>query len=352
MSFTLRTDLDAIRWNAALRALPCAHVLQTWEWGEFKRATTGWQPQRLAFERDGAIVALASVGVRRIGPARVMYAPKGPALDYADAALTAEVLDQLQRMARKQGAIWLKIDPDVIIGTGVPGEPDEAPSPSGVALTALLRERGWRISADQVQFRNTITVDLTQPEDAILAAMSQGTRRKIRTAYKEGVVIRPGSAADLDTIYALYRATGERDGFLIRPPAYYEQAWRTFMHAGLAHPLIAEYEGQALAAVILFHFGRTCWYFYGASSNEFRDRQPNTLLQWEAMRWAKAQGYAVYDFWGAPDSFSEDDRMWGVYLFKRGFHGTVTRHIGAFDYAPYPLLYTAYAELMPKLMRR
>jgi lipid II:glycine glycyltransferase (peptidoglycan interpeptide bridge formation enzyme) len=44
--------------------------------------------------------------------------------------------------------------------------------------------------------------------------------------------------------------------------------------------------------------------------------------------------------------------MWGVYLFKRGFHGTVTRHIGAFDYAPYPLLYTAYAELMPKLMRR
>jgi len=31
-------------WNDTLRALPCAHVLQSWEWGEFKRATTGWQP--------------------------------------------------------------------------------------------------------------------------------------------------------------------------------------------------------------------------------------------------------------------------------------------------------------------
>jgi lipid II:glycine glycyltransferase (peptidoglycan interpeptide bridge formation enzyme) len=352
MPLTLRADLTPAAWNAALRALPYAHVLQTWEWGEFKRATTGWQPHRLAFERDGRIAALASVGVRRVGPARVMYSPKGPALDYADAELSAAVLDFLQGMARKQNAIWLKIDPDVIAGTGVPGEPDETPNPTGAAVAATLRERGWRFSADQVQFRNTITIDLTQPEDAILAAMSQSTRRKIRTAQKEGVVIRPGSAADLDAIYALYRATGERDGFLIRPPAYYEQAWRTFIQAGLAHPLIAEYDGQAIAAVILFHFGRTCWYFYGASANEFRDRQPNTLLQWEAMRWAKTQGCAVYDFWGAPDSFTENDRMWGVYQFKRGFHGTVTRHIGAFDYAPHPLLYKAYTELMPRLMRR
>ena len=111
-------------------------------------------------------------------------------------------------------------------------------------------------------------------------------------------------------------------------------------------------DGAAVAAVILFHFGRTCWYFYGASSNEARDKQPNVLLQWEAMRWAKERGYAVYDFWGAPDVFTEDDRMWGVYQFKRGFHGTVTRHIGAWDYAPYPLLDKAYTELMPRVLAR
>ncbi|HYO88067.1 MAG TPA: peptidoglycan bridge formation glycyltransferase FemA/FemB family protein [Candidatus Limnocylindrales bacterium] len=352
MPLTVHTDLPHADWNAALSALPYAHVLQTWEWGEFKRATTGWQPLRLAFERGGQIVAMASVGVRRAGPARVMYAPKGPALDYTDAALTAAVLDHLQRLARKHGAIWLKIDPDVIAGTGVPGEPDEAPDPTGSAITAALRARGWRFSPDQVQFRNTITVDLAQPEDALLAAMGQSTRRKLRTAEKAGVVIRPGSEADLETLYALYRTTGERDGFLIRPPAYYEQAWTAFMRAGLAQPLIAEVDGRAAAAVILFAFGRTCWYFYGASSNESRDAQPNYLLQWEAMRWAKARGYAVYDFWGAPDSFSEDDRMWGVYQFKRGFHGTVTRHIGAFDYVPYPPLYKAYTELMPRMLAR
>jgi lipid II:glycine glycyltransferase (peptidoglycan interpeptide bridge formation enzyme) len=77
---------------------------------------------------------------------------------------------------------------------------------------------------------------------------------------------------------------------------------------------------------------------------------PNYLLQWEAMRWAKAHGYTIYDMWGAPNEFLESDNMWGVYQFKRGFRGTVTRHIGAWDYAPYPLLYKAYTELYPRLI--
>jgi lipid II:glycine glycyltransferase (peptidoglycan interpeptide bridge formation enzyme) len=101
----------------------------------------------------------------------------------------------------------------------------------------------------------------------------------------------------------------------------------------------------------LFHFGRKCWYFYGASSNEQRDKMPNYLLQWEAIRWAKAHGYAVYDLWGAPDEFNETDGMWGVFQFKRGFRGTVVRHVGAWDYAPNPLLYGLYTQVWPRLLQ-
>ncbi len=345
--FTVETITDRQRWNDALRSLPYAHILQTWEWGEFKRVTTGWQPLRLAFSRGGVVVAQASLGVRRVGPLQVMYVPKGPALAYDDADLCAGVLDHLQRQARR--AIWLKIDPDVIAATGLPGEPDDTPNATGQAVEAQLKAHGWRFSGDQVQFRNTIVIDLRQDEDALLAAMSQNTRRKVRTAEKKGVTVRAATTADLGTLYDLYRQTGARDHFLIRPPAYYELAWRSFMEAGLAHALIAEYEGRPIAHVILFHFGRTCWYFYGASANEERERMPNYLLQWEAMRWAKGQGYTRYDMWGAPNTFDERDSMWGVYEFKRGFRGDVTRHIGAWDYAPYPPLYSIYTELWPRL---
>jgi peptidoglycan pentaglycine glycine transferase (the first glycine) len=340
------------QWNDTLRTLPTAHVLQTWEWGEFKRATTGWQPTRLAFKYgvDGEVEAMASVLTRFIGPLAVMYVPKGPALKYEDSALAGAVLDHLQKMARKRFAIWLKIDPDVIGWTGVPGEDDDVPYLPGQAVTSALKKRGWKFSNDQVQFRNTVNIDLTQSEDDILAAMSGNTRRKVRTGAKKGVTIRAAMPDDLPVLYDLYRVTGTRDNFLTRPPEYYEKAWQEFMQAGLAHALIAEYEGKPIAQVILFHFGKKCWYFYGASSNEERNRMPNYMLQWEAMKWAKGQGYTIYDMWGAPNDFVETDSMWGVFQFKRGFRGTVTRHIGAWDYAPYALLYKAYTGLWPRVL--
>ena len=348
----IETITNRDEWNKTLNTLPFSHVLQTWEWGEFKQTTTGWRPTRLAFrhEEDGEIVAMASVLTRYIGPLAVIYVPKGPALRYVDSTLLANVLDHLQKLSRKRFAIWLKIDPDIVGWTGVPGESDDVPYLPGQAVIRNLKEFGWQFSGDQVQFRNTVTLDLTKSEDELLAQMSQNTRRKVRTAAKKDVTIRVATTDDLSILYDLYRATGERDNFLTRPPEYYERAWRDFMEAGLAQALIAEYEGKAIAHVILLHFGQKCWYFYGASSDEERNRMPNYALQWEAMKWAKEQGYAVYDMWGAPNEFVETDSMWGVYQFKRGFRGTVTRHIGAWDYAPYPRLYKIYTNLWPRVL--
>jgi peptidoglycan pentaglycine glycine transferase (the first glycine) len=353
---TASTIPDRAAWNDSLRGLPHAHILQTWEWGDFKQQETGWTPERLAFrDESGATAAAASVLTRRAGPLRVMYVPKGPALDYANPDQVRAVLDHLESLARQRRAIWLKIDPDVIAGTGIPGGTDPArppqDDPTGQAVLARLRERGWRFSASQVQFRNTLTLDLTQDEETLLMNMSQGTRRKVRTGPKQGVSVRMTSGPnDLRTLYDLYTITGERQGFLIRPPDYYREAWGRFIEAGLATAFLAEWEGQPLAGLVLFHFGPKAWYFYGMSSNQERNRMPTYLLQWEAIRWARAHSYATYDFWGAPDTFSEDDPMWGVYRFKDGFGGRVVRHIGAWDYVPNATLYWAYERLMPRVL--
>lgn len=338
-------------WNDALRAFPTAHILQSWEWGEFKRVTTGWQPLRWQFRRGNEVVAMVSLGVRRVGPFQLMYAPKGFVCAPDDLKTAAEVLTYLEQFARRHPTVWLKLDPDIVTDTGLPASEEDTPDTDGHAWQNLLQTRGWRFSADQVQFRNTLRVDLTPDEDTLLAAMSQNTRRKVRAAAKKGVTIRSATPDDLPILYALYQTTGERDHFLTRPFAYYERAWRDFMQAGLAHALIAEHEGQAIAHVILFHFGRTCWYFYGASSNEARDTMPNYALQWEAMCWAKNHGYTVYDMWGAPTLFNEDDPLWGVYEFKRGFRGTITRTLGAWDYAPWSPLYWGYTQAVPALRR-
>ncbi|MHB8628628.1 MAG: lipid II:glycine glycyltransferase FemX [Aggregatilineales bacterium] len=339
--------LPSSSWNDTVRDLPYAHVLQTAEWGAFKQRTTGWTPDHVHLNGGrGAALVLT----RRVGPFAVMYIPKGPLLDYSDPAQLAAALNQLEVLARRRGAIWLKIDPDVVTGTGEPGAPEAAPDPVGEAVTRTLKARGWRFSDSQVQFRNTIIVDLTCSEDDLLRQMSQSTRYKVRYGPKHSVTVRAGTLDDLPLLYRLYAHTGARDGFLTRLESYYADEWGSLMRAGLAHPLIAEYEGTALAHVILFRFGRTCWYFYGASSDEHRNLMPTYALQWEAMRWAKSQGCTRYDFWGAPNDFAESDPMWGVYRFKTGFGGIVTRTIGAWDYAPNRALYALYEQAMPRFI--
>jgi lipid II:glycine glycyltransferase (peptidoglycan interpeptide bridge formation enzyme) len=110
----------------------------------------------------------------------------------------------------------------------------------------------------------------------------------------------------------------------------------------MATPLIAEVSGETIGGLMLFHFGGIAWYFYGMSTEKHREKMPSYLLQWKAICTAREMGCRFYDFWGAPDEFSETDGMWGVYRFKTGFGGKVYRGIGAWDFITQPSLYPVY----------
>ncbi len=343
------------RWNALIAQLPVAHVLQTWEWGQVK-ARFGWTPHAFLWGNETRPQAAALVLERHVpiggfaARLRVMYVPKGPLMDWGDADLRRQVLDDLQAYARRRGAIFLKVDPDVPLGRGVPGEPGAQEDPLGRDWQQALAARGWRFSREQVQFRNTVLIDLTPDEETLLARMKQKTRYNVRLARRKGVVVRVGNEDDLPLLYRMYAETAARDGFVIRPRAYYQAVWRTFMQAGMAEPLIAEVEGEPVAAVVIFRFAGRAWYLYGMSRAVHRNKMPTYLLQWEAMRRAKAAGCTVYDLWGAPDVFDERDSMWGVFRFKRGLGGEVVRTLGAWDYPARPWLYRLYGEALPRLL--
>lgn len=347
---------DPQTWNTSLQTLPKAHILQAWQWGDFKQRTTGWTPERIFYQNEkGELVAAASILTRRIGPLRVMYIPKGPIFRDENLATITPVLEHLQKLARQRRAVWLKIDTDIVAATGLPndstGEHPDTPDKSGQAVIEFLKQQKWQFSPDQVQFRNTLILDLTQSEDELLAGLNQSTRRKIRQAEKSGATIRQTqNEADLRTLYEIYAMTGQRQGFTTRPYDYYLDLWKTMLDTNFGQVFIAEANQTPLAGVILFRFGQTAWYFYGMSSNEGRDLQPTYALQWAAIRWAKAQGCTTYDWWGAPNEFVESDSMWGVYRFKEGFGGKIVRHIGAWDYIPYPPLYWAYEQAVPRII--
>ena len=344
---------DSHTWNDLVAGQLRGHLLQSWEWGELKRRV-GWTAERWVWEDDlGVSLASAQVLRRRapssLGPA-VAYCPRGPSLDWSDQAVLTRVLGDLEGMAGEAGVLFLKIDPDVPVGYGLPGEPGAADSPSGLALRNTLLARGWRESPDQIQFRNTLVLDLRPSEERLLAQLKQKTRYNLRLAERAGVKVRPALPQDFQLLYRLYAETSVRDGFVIRPAEYYRQVWGDFQAAGLAQAFLAEVEGEAVAGLVAYRFGLTACYLYGMSSDRHREKMPNHLLQWHAIRWARSQGCERYDLWGAPESLSEEDPMWGVVRFKLGFGAQTIRTIGAWDFTVRPRRYAVYTRVLPRLL--
>ena len=358
-------------WNEIISKLPDPHFLQTYEWGQVK-AKYGWQPIYLVWDEQGkmkeerndlssfifpvqaACLVLKRTAFRRFS---IFYAPKGPLMDWTNESLRKRVLDDLHSFAKKQGAIFLKLDPDVVLGRGVPASVDEVTENSGQAVMSDLKHRGWVESSDQIQFRNTVMVDLSASEEDILMRMKQKTRYNVRLAEKKGVTVRAGSVDDLPMLYKMYAETSVRDGFVIRDEGYYMVVWKTYMsNVGgqrsepSAVPLIAEVDGEAVAAIFLFMFAGRGYYVYGMSRNAHREKMPTYLLQWAAMKHAKSHGCLTYDLWGAPDVFDESDSMWGVYRFKEGLGGDVVRTLGAYDFAPSKFWYSIYSDVMPRVL--
>lgn len=357
-------------WDKLIARLNYSHFLQSAEWASVKRAYN-WIPIPLVWIANGdtyrmkqfadSIVGAhgspcaAAMVLKRTMPlfgrylrTSILYVPKGPMLmDWGNNDLISTVLTDLAEYSRQSGALFMKIDPDVIIGSGEPGETSAKSNPQTDSILKLFQDHKWQISEEQIQYKNTVSIDLDPTEDELLSQMKQKTRYNIRLARRKGVTIRDADRADFEALYYMYAETSLRDGFAIREKEYYFTLWGTFLDRGKGEALIAEVDGIAVAAVVILRFDRKAWYFQGMSTLNHRKKMPNYLLQWEAMKRAKNAGCRVYDMWGAPDVFTENDPLWNVYRFKKGFGGEVIRHIGAWDYTAHPNLFWIYRHLVP-----
>lgn len=341
MPYTARLIDDAAkeRFDQFMARHAKGHVLQTWGWGELK-SKTGWKPWRLALEDRGEIVAAISILERKIPVVGIpiFYASRGPVLDWTDHELFDALLLEIKKLAKKRGAVFLKIDPDI-------------PS-ADQDLEDYLKSRGFRSAEtgkgfEGVQPKYVFRLDISPDEETLMAQMHQKTRYNVKLATKKGVVIRVGTKEDLPAFYRVLKETTERDKFLVRAYSYFEDMYDELHAAGMAELFIAEYEGQIIAGTLALIIGEKAWYLYGASSNSHRNVMPNYLIQWEMIRWAKAKGCTLYDFRGVPGHLTEDNPLYGLYRFKKGFNGEYTEFIGEWDLVYRPVVYFLWNTLEP-----
>ena len=323
-----RVERDA--WDAFVAAHPSGHFFQSWDWGLLQQSLDA-RPVRIAVGpvadhgRDG--YAGAAQLLVFDGSKRFAVVPRGPVVDPADAEAMEATIDAMLRACAREGVELLRIEPQWAFDA---------------AIVDRLQRVGFAEAKQHIMPPRTILVDLRPSPDDVWNGFHSNTRNRIRLAEKRGVQIRVGTDADVAAFVALTNDTNARHGLRPTRPEMFTKAMELFARRDAMRLYLACDADTILSGIMVFVWGPTATYLWGASASSDRARylNPNQLLHWAAMRWARERGCTTYDLFGVPD-FDRDvlereyatrnGGWWNLYRFKRGFGGVVHRHVGTFD---------------------
>jgi len=311
---------------------PFGSIHQLPVWGEIQTSIPGRSKYWVLHAGDGSKITASALIIRQDLPFGLcwLYCPRGPL--YTDEKSLKEIFHKIKELAKVEKAVFFRFDP--------------AFQTIPVEFQLMLEKNGARPAHAFYQPESTLIIDLSQSEQEILKQMKPKGRYNIKVAEKHGVHV----VSNLDTrIFSdLFAQTTARDGFQGHEPAYYEKILKTLGGAA-AKLYIAESEKIPLAAAIVTYFNDTATYYYGASSNEHRNKMAPYLLHWRVMQEAKAAGFIKYDLFGiAPqptsdvaqqafsaNNASDNKHPWAsVTEFKLKFGGRVVNYT-----LPYEIIY-------------
>jgi hypothetical protein len=152
-----------------------------------------------------------------------------------------------------------------------------------------------------VQAGNQITyLDLTQSEEALWRGLNRGNRSNINKARRSGVKVDRGCDNDrIRSFYELYATTMRRNQasrWYYFSPDFFADSF-ALLDDKLSL-FCASYQGRIIAAASFLHDGDVVHYFLGGSDSDFLALRPNNLLMYQAICWAKRQGYCLFNLGG------------------------------------------------------
>jgi len=282
---------DQSVWDNFVSSSPFGHPLQLWAWGEVKRKN-GWEPLRLGVQVGDHLEAAIQVLFWKVPKTsyKVAYVPRGPVIDPLSHDL-AGILDQVAEVAKKRGAIQLKLEP---------------------AWQGVKLPKGWKKAKDGVLLAETYAVDLKRDAEAMMNAVDSKARYYVRKAQRDGVAIRRVVDQEgLDKVLQVYKDTAQRAGFALHSDDYYQALFKK--GADHNYLLLAEQKGQPLAFVWILAAGSTAFELYGGMTREGGKLHATYALKAHAMEQMKAEGFTWYDFNGRlNEGISKFKSVWGA----------------------------------------
>ena len=319
MHLTMRPIKEPDVWENFLLTHAPKSLFQSWAWGDVQERL-GVRVWRLGFYENDVLVAIAQIMKVAARRGTFLHVRHGPVFKEQKREYWKEVLAHIVDFGKQEMAWFIRIGPLI------------EDCPANRALFSSFGLKPAAIHAMDAEY--CWVLELSQPEEQLLAGMRKTTRYELRHAQKLGVVIEQSTEPkDLDAFFELYKETSDRHGFV--PHQGIREEFEVYAGQNKAVLLLGKHEGKTLAGAIILFYGNQGIYHHGASLSS--KIPASYLVQWEAIRQAKNRGMNVYNFWGiAPEN--KIKHPWrGITLFKKGFGGREIEYIHAHDLPISPL---------------
>jgi hypothetical protein len=321
ISFTISLDADP-QWDAFVIANVDPHFEQLSAWGDAQRLR-GWNPMRLLAYRGHSLIGGAQILEKRFGRlGRLAYLHRGPLFAGDDSEGKEAFVRELVRLCSSRRYLYVAV---------------VLPYHGG-DVSAMLARRGFVVLPaglpPSASMKSTCILDLRAPEESLLAGMHRSTRQNVRKGMRKGVTIRPGTELDVPVFGELLNALCVRRGVPPNIPTgdFLLNVWRAFASSAQGMIFVATLGDVPVAARFVFSIGNWVRDWRHGWSGEHADLFPNEALDWHVIRWAKANGFAFYDFCGidtrmARKMVSGEEMLPGescrMSTYKLGFGGQI-----------------------------
>lgn len=304
------------QWEGFLATHPEANFLQSWYWGQF-HLTYGNKIHRTGFFKDSRLVGVMLSVVEDAKRGRYLTVPAGPIINWKDSDVMESFVGEVKRIAREDNCVFVRVRPQL--------ESDKFSQD-------LFAKHNFIPSPIHLHAELTSQLDITRPEEELLANMRKATRYEIKKALSLRVKI---TATDdpkaIKKFYDLEILTSKRQGFVPFPYKFLHDQFTVFSEAGKVLLYSAEFENKLLAQAFIIFYGQEAAYHYGASTEDGRKYPGAYLIQWEAIKEAKKRGMKRYNLWGVAPEDQKNHRFYGLSIFKRGFGGSEVEYLHARD---------------------
>lgn len=324
--------IGANNWDDFVAGSTQAHYAQTTSWASYRKAS-GWNTYFLTVRNQGQTVASCLAlhkSIKNLAAGGVIYVSRGPvfAPNLPNRSQVAELmLRELIKLTRRKIAV-LRISPDF--------QSDDT------WLKEILAHQRCQTAAHAIQHTSTMRLDLRKTSEELISAMRRSRRFEVRKFERERppawTISFECSNNNLATFHQMYVDTLKRQGNSYKS---LEELQRLSEHlqAPKMNLALMYYQDQPVAGAILLGHGRRLWYLYGGSAKGDKlISKAGVYLQWEIIKWGKAQEYTKYDLHGIPLESKAGDPFHGVYTFKKGFGGKMVELIGEYEYSQIPFM--------------